>query len=51
MTAHLTKTKNGYELAISPTMRAPDWTHLFCVAGKRQAREIAAKYAAQPWNF
>ena len=51
MTAHITKTKTGYDLRISPTMRAADWTHMVAVADKRMARAIAKQYNAQPWNF
>ena len=51
MTAHLTKTKAGFELYLSPTARLADWTHLFRVDGKRQARAVAAQHNAKPWNF
>jgi hypothetical protein len=50
-TAHLTKTKNGWELSISPTLRQADYTHLIMVADKRMAREKAKQYGAKPWNF
>lgn len=51
MTAHITKTKGGYELAISPTFSARDWVNLYRVADKRQARAIAKQHGAKPWNF
>ena len=52
MTAHITKTKDGYELYISPTDRAADYTTLYIrVGGKSQARELAKRHNAKPWNF
>ena len=51
MTAHLTKIKNGYEMAISPTARAADAVHAYIVPNKREARKLAATLHAKPWNF
>lgn len=51
MTAHITKKSQGYELAISPTVRAADAIRVVWVADKRAARKLAAEYGAQPWNF
>lgn len=51
MTAHLTKKGHGYELAISPSVRAGDATRVLWVSDKRKARKIAAEYGATPWNF
>jgi hypothetical protein len=51
MTAHLTKVKDGYALAISQTVRAADAHLIFRVLNKRIAREVAAKHGAKPWNF
>jgi hypothetical protein len=51
MTAHITKTKDGYILEVSDTPRAADAFSKIFVSDKREARCIAKAYGAQPWNF
>lgn len=51
MTAHIIKKSHGYELSISPTVRAGDATRVLWVADKRKARKVAAEFGATPWNF
>lgn len=51
MTAHLTKTKDGYLLTISASPSIRDAIFQGRVPGKREARAYAKKFNAQPWNF
>lgn len=51
MTAHITKTKQGYELTISRTASLRDAIRVTWVANKREARKVASEYNAEPWNF
>jgi hypothetical protein len=50
MFAHITKTKTGYDLRITDSNR-PVGGVVFNVAGKREARVIAAQHNARAWNF
>ena len=50
MFAHLTKTKTGYKLLITDSNRPVGGT-VYNVAGKREARVIAAQHGARAWNF
>lgn len=50
-TAHITKTRDGYELQISNTCRAVDSFMTAQVPDKRTARKVAAELNAKPWNF
>lgn len=52
-TAHIFKNAKGYELIIAfgPSIRDEFVIRRGQVAGKREARAIAAEYRAQPHNF
>ena len=50
MFAHITKTKTGFALRITDSNR-PVGGVVFNVAGKREARAVAAQHGARAWNF
>ena len=50
MFAHITKAKNGYDLRITDSNRPVGGT-VYNVAGKREARAVAAQHNARAWNF
>lgn len=48
--AHLTKIKGGYTLTITQTPKFGDGA-IVHVASRKAARDMAARFSAQPWNF
>lgn len=47
--AHLTKVRDGYRLTVGVDIRP--FGQVYPVETKRQARALAKRLGAQPWNF